>query len=194
MIAPIKRFFGWSLVALFWALGSVKMILDWVGRSTIQDDFDQLVYERLPRWADWLFSTPWWAPCILGTALAAVMIWLNWPPRNDTGRGSSLVRSEKDNITPQEALALVSEQDLRNRPVQLDGKHFISCDMRGATIHYGGDNYKLTNCTLFGPDMDTKLVLTSIRALNTMQLIQVLDSNPNAKLLHETLLHLPKSG
>lgn len=42
------------------------------------DDFDQLL-ERLPKWADWLFSTPWPVPAVLAALLTAFLVWLSWP-------------------------------------------------------------------------------------------------------------------
>lgn len=64
---------------LFWTWAAIKSTVTLVGASTVGDDLDQLMYERLPRWADWLFSTPWWVPAILAFALTTFLIWLSWP-------------------------------------------------------------------------------------------------------------------
>lgn len=56
------------------------------------DDFNQLL-DRLPIWANWLFSTPWWVPSILATALTAFLLWLSWPrkpPLSEQGVGQGI--------------------------------------------------------------------------------------------------------
>ncbi len=63
---------------LLWVWLAVKAIVTAIGATTVGDDFDQLI-ERLPRWAEWLLSTPWWVPSILAVVLTSFLIWLSWP-------------------------------------------------------------------------------------------------------------------
>lgn len=42
------------------------------------DDFN-LAVERLPLWANWLFTTPWWVPAALAALLTVFLMWLSWP-------------------------------------------------------------------------------------------------------------------
>ena len=63
---------------LLWTWLATKVAVTLIGASTVGDDFNQLV-ERLPKWAEWLFSTPWWVPTILATVLTCFLIWLSWP-------------------------------------------------------------------------------------------------------------------
>lgn len=85
---------------LFWLWLIVPKLLDWVGRSTLPDDWRQLMNERLPAWAAWLFSTPWYVPAVLATALTAYLVWASWP------RTSSLASAPTPSpITPIEAVS-----------------------------------------------------------------------------------------
>lgn len=59
-----------------WAI--IQKTMDWVGRSTLLDDWRQLVHEKLPWLANWLLYTPWWVPAGLATILTA---WIVWPAR-----------------------------------------------------------------------------------------------------------------
>lgn len=87
--AGMRRFIslcvGWFVSLLFWLWTTVPKALDWVGRSTLPDDWRQLMDERLPAWAAWLFSTPWWVPALLAAALTFWLMWLSWPrqPKQD---------------------------------------------------------------------------------------------------------------
>jgi hypothetical protein len=63
---------------VFWTWAIVRLALDWIGRSTVVDDYNQLV-ERLPNWLEWLFTTPWWVPSGLATILTVILIWAIWP-------------------------------------------------------------------------------------------------------------------
>jgi hypothetical protein len=65
---------------LFSTWGAVKFVLDWVGRTTAADDYHEFL-KRVPRWAEWLFSTPGWVPAVLATALAIFLVWLSWPQK-----------------------------------------------------------------------------------------------------------------
>jgi hypothetical protein len=63
---------------LVWTWLIIKIGVTVIGASTVGDDFNQLI-DRLPKWAEWLFSTPWWVPASLATALTLFLIWLSWP-------------------------------------------------------------------------------------------------------------------
>jgi hypothetical protein len=75
---------GFSRVAAFvaavflWTWFLVQQAVMWIGASTVVDDFSLLV-ERLPRGVEWLFTTPWYVPAGLATALTAFLMWLAWP-------------------------------------------------------------------------------------------------------------------
>ena len=75
----IKKTGGWALAFLLWLWTVVPKAMDWVGRSTLPEDWEQLMADKLPIWAAWLFSTPWWVPALLATLLTACMIWVSWP-------------------------------------------------------------------------------------------------------------------
>lgn len=77
-----KKALGWFFTFLLFVWGGVKLILDYVGRSTFLDDWDQLVSEIFPDGVAWLLSTPWWAPAAIGAVLSCFLIWINWPTLN----------------------------------------------------------------------------------------------------------------
>jgi hypothetical protein len=63
----------------FWAWAAITFTLDWVGRSTVIDDFSAL-QERLPAILQWVYAnTPWWTPTALGASAIAFLVWLSWP-------------------------------------------------------------------------------------------------------------------
>ncbi len=66
----------------FWTWLVVQGVVNWIGRSTVVDDFNLLV-ERLPGVVGWLYTTPWWVPAGLGSLLTGFLIWLAWPTRPD---------------------------------------------------------------------------------------------------------------
>src|SRR3954452_19639976 len=70
---------GSLLLAVFLSAWSLTLgALDWLGRIMLMHDYDQAL-QRLPQWAGWLFSTPWWVPAILASVLTCFLIWLSWP-------------------------------------------------------------------------------------------------------------------
>jgi hypothetical protein len=75
----LKKLVSWFVAFAFFVFAGVKLVLDYVGRSTFKDDLDQLMTEQLPEWQAWLFTTPWWAPAMIGLGLALFLVWLNWP-------------------------------------------------------------------------------------------------------------------
>jgi hypothetical protein len=80
----IAMLIGWLFNGLLWLWVVVPKAMDWVGRSTLPDDWRQLMDERLPQWAGWLFSTPWWVPALLATALTIWLMWASWPRQQNT--------------------------------------------------------------------------------------------------------------
>lgn len=67
---------------LFWAWLVVRFAMDWVGRSTFGDDWQQLRGETMPEALHWLFQTPSWVPAICAVALTAWLIWITFPQKN----------------------------------------------------------------------------------------------------------------
>jgi hypothetical protein len=56
----------------------INALITLIGATTVADDYNQLV-ERLPAFLQWLFSTPWWVPATLATALTVFLVYLSWP-------------------------------------------------------------------------------------------------------------------
>ena len=75
----IKKIAGWLIAAVLWLWSMLPKIIDWIGKTTLPDDWKQLMSEKLPSWAAWLFSTPWWVPALLALTLTIWMIWISWP-------------------------------------------------------------------------------------------------------------------
>lgn len=126
---------------------------------------------------------------IAGTAIGVAAHWLAtlW----DRKQGLSLARPQP--VTPMDKLKLVSGEDLRNQAVAIDGKHLRRCDLRGATISYGGDNFQLTDCKVFDASAETKFVFTDRRAVNTIDLKNKLSELSGLEKVSEVTLKLPKS-
>src|SRR5437879_1682832 len=61
-----------------WIWVATKIVVTLIGTTTVVDDYNQFI-ERLPAILGWLYSTPWWVPAGLATALTAFLIWLAWP-------------------------------------------------------------------------------------------------------------------
>jgi hypothetical protein len=78
---------------------------NWIGRSTVVEDYNQLV-DRLPAVAAWLLATPWWVPGAGAIALTTFLIWVGWP--TGAGVSSSLWRPrvEKYQVTGRRAIAV----------------------------------------------------------------------------------------
>lgn len=82
---------------LFWAWFIVRSAMDWIGRSTLGDDWQQLQRETMPEALHWLFQTPWWVPA--GCALA-ITSWLIWITRPKNSEGSLPVGLEDVGVGP----------------------------------------------------------------------------------------------
>lgn len=75
-----KRIIGVVGAIALWVWAALPKALDWVGRTTVPDDWEQLMEEKLPALLGWLFATPWWVPATLATILT---IWLILPSRTE---------------------------------------------------------------------------------------------------------------
>ena len=115
---------GWAFVkraaanvgaSLAWAYTVVDFALDWIGRSTADDDAKQLMTEKLPAWANWLFSTPCWVPALCALILTGWLIWLS---RGQNTTGSEKVSSYAPVVeaAPQSVLSA----DRLSRPKEVD--------------------------------------------------------------------------
>lgn len=93
---------------LFWVWLVAKGLVTAIGATTVGDDFDQLL-ERLPKWADWLFSTPWWVPGSLALCLTIFLVWLSWP----SGRAPATKRDEHAPSPPPKETSAVIRLFLR---------------------------------------------------------------------------------
>src|SRR3546814_5909122 len=69
--------------AALWAWAALPRLLDWVGRSTLPEDWEQLMADKLPAWAAWFFSTSPWVPAILAALLTGWMMWISRPRKAD---------------------------------------------------------------------------------------------------------------
>lgn len=78
-MALIKKVFGWLLASILAIWAVLPKLIDWVGRSTLPEDWEGLMSEKLPAALQWLFSTPWWVPGLLATILTGWLIWASWP-------------------------------------------------------------------------------------------------------------------
>lgn len=83
----IKRIIAGLAALLLVLWGAFNFVLDMIGHATVVDDFNLLV-ERLPDMAQWLYGTPAWAPATLAVALLLVF-GLDWDSASSAG-GRSL--------------------------------------------------------------------------------------------------------
>lgn len=67
------------VVVILWTWAATKLVVTAIGATTVGEDFNLLLAEKLPKLADWLFSTPWWVPSLLASALTVFVMWLSWP-------------------------------------------------------------------------------------------------------------------
>lgn len=92
MPAFIARTAGFVFAIILWVCFVLKLIADWIGRTTVVDDFNQLV-ERMPIIVGWIVATPWWVPGGLAGVLTAFLMWAGWPAAQTNSRWVS--RKEK---------------------------------------------------------------------------------------------------
>jgi hypothetical protein len=68
-----------ALNAAIFAWNAFTFTMDWVGRSTVVDDFQDL-QQKLPDVLQWIYtSTPWWTPTLLAFLTLAALVVLAWP-------------------------------------------------------------------------------------------------------------------
>lgn len=79
MLQKLKTFGGWLLSFVLTVWTATKFLLDWIGRSTLPEDWKLLMTDKMPAWGSWLFSTPWWVPAILATAITVWVMWVSRP-------------------------------------------------------------------------------------------------------------------
>jgi uncharacterized protein YneF (UPF0154 family) len=66
---------GLLLAVLVNVLFVSRIAFEVLGASTAPDDFASLKL-RMPKLLEWLFSTPWWVPVLLITAMCGLSAWL----------------------------------------------------------------------------------------------------------------------
>lgn len=88
----LARTAAFLFAILFWVATIAKAAVDWLGRTTAPDDYNQLV-ERFPAMVAWLLATPWWVPGGLASALTGFLLWAGWPAGQANSRWVS--RKEK---------------------------------------------------------------------------------------------------
>jgi hypothetical protein len=96
-----KRIIGFFAAILLWLWALLPKGIDLVGRTTLPDDWRQLMDEKLPVAFQWLFSTPYWVPAVLALALT---IWIMWPSKswNASRPTTSDDRPEDPSSSPEE--------------------------------------------------------------------------------------------
>jgi hypothetical protein len=83
-----------------WVYTILDILFDWIGRSTVDDDWKQLLNEKLPAWADWLFSTPSWMPGVCAILLTLWLIWLSRSPTERAPANADTDPSRSTKSTP----------------------------------------------------------------------------------------------
>lgn len=83
----LKTLGGWVVTALLWLWFILPKLIDFIGKTTLPEDWQSLMVEKLPAGAAWLFSTPWWVPASLATLLTIWLMWVSRPrqtsPKNE---------------------------------------------------------------------------------------------------------------
>lgn len=72
------RIASWLVSIILFVWAAIKLFMDWIGRSTVAEDFAQL-RDKLPAMVDWLLQTPWYVPASLAGIVSVFVIWLNRP-------------------------------------------------------------------------------------------------------------------
>lgn len=84
MLASIFRFVVGVILTTFSVVLIVsRLAIEVIGASTAPDDFAALK-QRMPRIAEWFFTTPWWVPSLLMVAMAVTAGWLLWSTAKTT--------------------------------------------------------------------------------------------------------------
>jgi hypothetical protein len=125
---------------LFATWTTVKVVLDWMGRTTMVDDYQEFL-RRLPKWAEWLFSTPGWVPAALASVLALFLIWLSWP-RERTEPAVARVGPEPDAHQPAIADELAAAPKRLERPLATSARQ-ASSYIKEISVHGGSTAQRL---------------------------------------------------
>lgn len=96
MMMFIRKFVGWVMSGFLAVWAVVKVFIDWIGRSTLPEDWSELVTEKLPSWAAWLFSTPSWVPALLAATLTGFLIYISWPRKPTTSSSNENTKGAPD--------------------------------------------------------------------------------------------------
>jgi hypothetical protein len=163
-------FYGWLIAG--WTL-------DLIGRSTVVDDYNQLI-DRLPAVLQWLFSTPWQVPAGLAAAITIFLVWASWPRSNEPQvQAAKLVAADAGAPPPQPASAVnpldsffqkkvIRLSDLLiSNDIWIRGKTFQDCIIQGpAVVTLDPKKPFLTQfCTFWGPLDAIFIVVTGTRDL-----------------------------
>jgi hypothetical protein len=147
LIAPMTRLrTGLARIAtllatiLFATWTVVKFVLDWMGRTTMVDDYQEFL-KRLPNWAEWLFSTPNWVPGALATALTLLLIWLSWS-RERTEPAVGRLGPEPDAGQPSMVDELMAAPKHLERPSETRARR-ASSYIKEISVHGGSAAQKL---------------------------------------------------
>ena len=162
------------LGTLFFGLWAIAQnLLAFLGATTADDDLRNLI-ARLPRWAEWLFSTPWWVPTALAILLTFFLIWLSWPresekpivtiaSHNSENSENSSTSDVKNTYTATRKLF----QNERLRPWDLNsgGSHlirdkiFIDCVIEGPAVIGFISNIHMDNIILETENIDHNIII-----------------------------------
>ncbi len=73
----VIHLFGYLGTVALWSYALLRLFMDWVGRSTVVDDWKQLT-ESMPNLISWLLSTPSWVPAICAFTFTLATIYFMW--------------------------------------------------------------------------------------------------------------------
>lgn len=102
-------------IALAGGWSAFQFVLLVVGASTLPEDYQLLVSDKLPRWLDWLFGTPWYVPGLIFIALTLWLIWITRPTHvGESAAGEQQVKSKK----PDQIEAVATDLDFTVAPLR----------------------------------------------------------------------------
>lgn len=153
MIRTLKWTAGWLVALILWLWTTLPRALDLVGRTTLPEDWQQLMTEKLPAWAAWLFSTPWWVPAILATGLTVWLIW--WVSRPAAASTSQSPERPSKTATHQPettdaALLLVENKNFSDTSRLLDGFYYKNCNFHNVQFTFNGGEYTIDGGSITG--------------------------------------------
>lgn len=136
---------------LFWTWFAVKLAFDWIGRTTVLDDYNQMV-DRLPGILHWLYGTPWYVPAILASLLTVALLWAAVQGYGANRPAAQLIRKKKASAGKRQILEEVRGKYFSKERVLVDGKHFIGCRFAQVTFVYNGTNiFKIEHSHIWPP-------------------------------------------